>query len=140
MKRKGNILAENLIFIILNLAFIGIVILFISLRAGESVVLEEVYAKQIALMIDAAKPGMIISMNIEEGIERLGKEKGKKPEELIKEEIENTININRNTVVVKLRGGEVGYSYSFFNNVSVNNYFDSNNKEMIFVILKNENK
>ncbi len=120
MKKKGNILAENIIFIILNLAFIGIIVLFISMKTGDAAVLEEVYAKQIALMIDAAKPNMIISLNIDEGIKKLAEEKNKKIDELTSEEIENTVKIQGNTIIVKIREGEgKSYSYSFFNNINV---------------------
>lgn len=138
MKKKGNILTENIIFIILNLAFIGIIVLFISLKTGDAAVLEEVYAKQIAMMIDAAKPGMIISLDMKEGVEKLEKEKNKKIDELTKEEIESIVKVQGNIVSVSLRKDK-SYSYSFFNDVNVNSYINTeNNEEFIFVITKKE--
>jgi hypothetical protein len=128
MKKRGNILAENIIFIILNLAFIGIIILFISLKTGDAAVLEEVYAKQIAMMIDAAQPGMIISLDMKEGIDKARKELGT-------DKIGEIVKINKNIVTVQLREGKTGYSYSFFNNVDVSSYLNKdNNDEFIFVV------
>ena len=130
-KKRGTLLTENIIFIILNILFIGILILFISLRSGSAAVLEEVYAKQIALIIDSAKPGMVINLNMEDAIERAKKELG---ENKINEIV--SINItNSNIVTVKLRN-KGGYSYSFFNDVDVNAYPDTNGKEYVFVINK----
>jgi hypothetical protein len=134
MKKRGNILAENIIFIILNLAFIGIIVLFIFLKTGDAAVLEEVYAKQIALMIDAAKPEMKITLNIEEGIVKLAKEKNKKQEELLKEEIESIVKIKNNIVTVKIRQEEGrDSSYSFFNNLNVTSpVFNKEKSEIYF--------
>ncbi|MDO8528871.1 MAG: lytic transglycosylase domain-containing protein [Nanoarchaeota archaeon] len=126
MKKKGNILVENVIFIILNLAFIGIIALFISLKTGDAGALEEVYAKQIALMIDSAKPDMIISLNMKEGIDKAKKELGE-------DKIEDIVKISGNIVSVSLRQGK-SYSYSFFNNVDVSYYINKeNNEEFVFV-------
>ena len=107
-KKRGQILVENIIFIILNLVFLTILILFISSKSGGEAVLEEKYSKQIALIIDSAKPGMIIHLNMENAIKK-AKNNGFK---------ENIVSISGNTVTVKLREkGE--YPYSFFNDVGV---------------------
>jgi hypothetical protein len=125
-KKRGTILLENIIFIILNLLFISILILFIYLKSENAAVLEEVYAKQIALIIDSAKPGMIINLDMEKAIETAKKELG---EDRIKE----IVSIDNNIVTVKLRE-KGGYEYSFFNNVDVNAYPDTNGKDYVIVI------
>lgn len=128
INKKGTILVENIIFIILNLVFLAILILFLFSHVGGAAVLEEKYAKQIALMMDAAKPGMEIHLNVEDAIEKADDEDWE----------EKIINVEGNLVSVKLRE-KGGYSYSFFNDVGVNAYPDTtNNKEYVFIINENE--
>lgn len=100
---------ENIIFIILNLLFLIILVLFIARQGGGAIVLEQSYAKQIALLVDSAKPVMIINLNMD---------KAKKLADKNKIDFSEVVKINGNIVTVKLseRGG---YSYSFFNDVDV---------------------
>lgn len=92
---------------------------------GNAAVLEEKYAKEIALLADSAKPGMTISLNMEDAIKIAGKEKWA---------LDKIVTVENNVVTVQLR--EKGkYSYSFFNDVHVSENFDtSNNKGYYFVI------
>ncbi|MDP2673184.1 MAG: hypothetical protein Q8O84_05210 [Nanoarchaeota archaeon] len=115
--KKGVILAENIIFIVLNLIFLLILIFFLFSKVGGAAVLEEKYAKQIALMIDSAKPGMEIHLNVKDALEKADSE-----------EFEGKIiEVVGNIVTVKLRE-KGGYSYSFFNDVDVSTYLDDINK------------
>lgn len=125
--KKGTILIGNVIFIVLNLIFITILIVFLWSKMTNAAVLEEVAAKQIALMIDSAKPGMKMHLNMERAIEKAKKELGE-------DKIDEIVKINDNIVTVKLRdNGE--YSYSFFNDIDASAYLDkTNNKEYVFVI------
>ena len=127
IKKRGQILAENVIFIILNLIFISILILFVYSKSGGEAILEEKYSKQIALIIDSAKPGMIIHLNMEDAIE-------KAEENLGKEKIGGIVSIEGNTVTVKLRE-KGGASYSFFNDVDVSTNFDTKNKKEYFFVI-----
>ena len=111
-KKSGNILTENVIFIVLNLAFISILLIFIFTKTGSAAVLEEKYAKQIALALDAAEPGMTIQLEMEDAMEIADKENFP---------IGEIVKINGNIVTVKLRENG-GYSYSFFNDFK----FDEN--------------
>ena len=127
-KKRGNILTENIIFIVLNLVFITILLLFLFSKAGSATILEEKYAKQIALLIDAAEPAMTIHLNMEDAIKIAEKENFPAGE---------IVQITGNIVTVKLRENG-GYSYSFFNDVGVNANFDTlNKKEYYFVISEN---
>ena len=134
-KTRGQILAENIIFIVLNLVFLSILILFIYSKTGSEAVLEEKYAKQIALIIDSAKPGMIIHLNMENAIEKAESNKFDEP----------IVRVIGNTVTVKLRDNG-GYSYSFFNDVALENVYsinienpnDENHNGYIFQIKKND--
>ena len=123
--KRGNILTENIIFIVLNLVFITILLLFVFTKTGSAAVLEEKYAKQIALLIDAAELGMSIHLNMEEAI-TTAREKNLPADEIVR--------ITGNLVTVKLEDG-VGHSYTFFNDVEVSANFDTlNKKEYYFVI------
>lgn len=130
MKKRGNILVENIIFIVLTLLFFTILSLFVVSKMGSAAVLEEKYAKQIALLIDSAKLGMIISITMEDALEKTEKENF---------DFSKVVLIQDNIVNVKLREG-AGYSYSFFNNVELDNVYQDGNK-YVFIIgekIKNE--
>jgi len=121
MKKKGNILAEYVIFIILNLVFLSIILLFVYSKTGSSAVLEEKYSKQIALILDSAKPVMTMTVNMGDAI---GKKEANFP-------LEDVVKIEGSVVTVKLRE-KGGYSYSFFNDVEVKGkYFDGDNYVMV---------
>ena len=127
MDQKGQILLENTIFIVLNLIFLSMIVLFIFSRTGDASLLEEKYAKEIALMIDSAKPGMTIHLNMEDAIEA-SKDSG----------VKDLVSITGNNVNVKLTDKR-GFSYSFFNDVSVSAHPDTSSnpiKEYFFVIQK----
>ena len=126
IQKRGTFLTESIIFIVLNLLFLTILFLFLFLKTGDVAVLEERYAKQIALIIDSSKPVMEIRLNMEDAIKKAEKEKwqGK------------IVVISGNLVTVKLR--ENGYySYSFFNDVDATAYLDiTNNQDYIIKINK----
>ena len=100
---------ENIVFIILNLIFLMILILFLARQGEGAVLLEQTYAKQIALLIDSAKPGMVMVIDMEKG-KTLAEKNGLEFGEVIK--------VNGNVVTVRL-SEKGGYSYSFFNDVNV---------------------
>jgi hypothetical protein len=108
LSNRGNILTENIIFIVLNLVFLTILILFLFSKMSDVSSLEEKYAKQIALVLDSARPEMEISLDLSGAVK---KAKDKKWEGKI-------IEIKDNIVTVKLHE-KGGYSYSFFNNVDL---------------------
>jgi len=107
MNKKAELLTENLMFIMLNLVFFAILAVFIFIKANDPAILEEAYAKKIALVLDAARPGMEISLDMQSAKKIAEKEKytGK------------IVDIVGNVVTVKLRQ-DGGYSYSFFNDIN----------------------
>lgn len=113
--KRGNILTENIIFIILNLVFLTILIVFLFLKVGGAADYEEKYAKQIALLIDSAEPVTEIEIKMQKALEE-ARNNG-----FSEEELKSIINIQGNIVNVKLRE-KGGYEYSFFNNVNANSY------------------
>ena len=126
MNKKGDILSANLVFIILNIVFIVILMLFLFSKIQNTAILEEKNAKQIAMIIDSAKPGMIILLDMTKAFD--------KKEDSINER--SIVSINNNIVTVKLREG-VGYSYSFFNNVNATTYLHPE-KENTYVLTISE--
>jgi len=113
--KRGTILIENVIFIILNLMFIAILVLFLFRQGNGAVVLEQSYAKNIALLIDSSKPVMEMKLNMENAM-NLAEKNGVNREEIVR--------INGNIVKVKL-SSKGGYEYSFFNNLDVTTYPDA---------------
>jgi uncharacterized protein (UPF0333 family) len=122
MGKRGEILMENLIFIMLNLIFLSILTLFLLKQGSGAIVLEENYAKQIALLVDSAKPGALIKLNLEKGV-KLAKDNG----------VDEMIFIEGNLVTIKLNTYS-GYSYSFFNDVDVLFYKDKLEGVYVFTI------
>ena len=112
--KKGAILVGNIIFLILNVIFLVILTVFLLRYSSGVTLLEESYAKQIALMIDSSKPGMEIFVSMEEAFEIVEEKWGK-------EHLKDMIRIKNNVVRVQF-SEDSGYSYSFFNNIDVGTY------------------
>ena len=121
--KKGEILIGTVVFIILNLAFLLILVLFLLNQGNGAIVLEESYAKQIALLINSAKPAMIMQLDMEKAM-NLAERNGVPFSEVVQ--------INGNVVRVRL-SEKGGYSYSFFNDVEANSYVNPT-KEGMYVI------
>ena len=133
INKRGEILVENVLFIVLNILFISLLIFFLFKQGSGAILLEQTYSKQIALMIDSAKPTMEIKLNME---------KAQKIAEENKVDFGEAVNINGNLVKVKL-SQKGGYEYSFFNDVEAKAFpeIDDQNKytgNYIFTINKNE--
>jgi hypothetical protein len=111
-KKRGTILVENVIFLVLNLVFLTIMILFIVKQGAGASILEQGYAKQISLIIDSSNPGAIIKINMADA-KSVAEEKNVPFEEVV--------SIEGNFVTVKL-SEKGGYMYSFFNDADVNQY------------------
>jgi hypothetical protein len=107
--KKGTILVENIVFIILNLLFLSILVLFLFKQGSGVIVLEQSYSKQIAMLVDSAKPTMIIKLDMEKAL-KLAEDKGI--------DFQDVVKVNGNFVRVKL-SEKGGYTYSFFNDVAV---------------------
>ncbi len=124
LNRKGTILIENVVFLILNVIFLSILILFITLQGSGLIILEQSYAKQTALIIDSAKPGMVVFLDFEKGFNKIKENFGESYD--IKNNLKNDIiRINDNVVTIKLNkdAERKGYSYSFFNEIELKNYY-----------------
>jgi len=128
--KKGAILMENVIFIILNVLFLSILILFLLRQGQGATLLEQSYAKQIALLIDSAKPDMTIILDMSKAKD-LAEKNGL--------EFKYVVTNTNNVITVRL-SEKGGYSYSYFNDVDVSLYPDTSDPEDItsYVIKVNE--
>jgi len=103
--KKGDAITEYIIFIVFSLLFFISFAVFLGKVGKTADVYEQIYAKKIALAIDAAKPGMKIYVNISETYQ-FGKERsfGVAP--------------GTKTVSVRLGSGN-GYSYTYFSGYDI---------------------
>lgn len=109
--KKAELLPETVIFIILNVLFFGFMIGFIYLQSSSVHLSEEETAKRIALVIDSAKPGTEIEMNLKDFFSQAEKEG-------IAKEVSIEVDNNKNLIIV--RGSKDSFfEYSYFNDVSV---------------------
>lgn len=125
--KSGEILVGTVVFIILNLVFLSVLILFLLKQGSGAAVLEQSYAKQTALLIDSAKPPMVIRLDMAKGM-KLAEKNGIDFEDILK--------VDGNVVRVKL-SEKGGYTYSFFNDVEAVPYPDVES-ENLYVITINE--
>ena len=86
-------------------------LMFVNSSGNRDFVYEQIYAKEIALIIDNAKPDMAILFDVSELIE-IAKENRKDVSEIIKLDKEDNI------VWVSLKGDR-GYSYKYFSGSDV---------------------
>jgi len=115
--KKGEILVENIIFILLNVIYLSILIIFLLKQGSGAVFLEDSYSKNIALLIDSARPGMIMKLNLQE-LKDVS-DKNAIP-------FSDVVKISENYVTVKL-SDKGGKSYHFFNSINATAYPDNTN-------------
>lgn len=129
MNKRGNILTENFVFVILNVVFLSILLIFVFTKLDSAAELEERTAKTIALILNEVRTDAEIYFDAENLIKNKEKEYNG-----------DLIRVDENLVTVQLRS-KGGYSYSFFNNgISVENIYLSQitGKENSFVFIIKE--
>ncbi len=102
-------LVEEVIFIILNFVFFGALAFFVINSASGAFVYEQIYAKEVALLIDSSEIGTTIRFDVSEGYE-IASDKGFNSENMVK--------IENGEVVFQLSGSR-GYSMGYFNDVVI---------------------
>ena len=109
-KKGVDLLSENIVYIILVVLFLSSMFAGVNLVGRQVTLYEQVYAKQIALMVEKAEPGM----EIEYRNFRMFKfaADNNAPKEIVS--FDNQLN----QVTVRLSNGK-GYDYRFFNDVDV---------------------
>ena len=130
--KRGTILVENIIFIVLNLIFLTILILFLVKQGSGARVLEETYSKEIAMLANSAQSVMLIKVDMTRG-KNIAEKNGI--------DFKDAVRISENVVSVKLSENG-GYSYSFFNDVYASAYAEKDDEKNeytgMYVITVNE--
>ena len=121
-KKAQNLLTGTVMFLILNIAFFGIMFAFVSQTGIGAGAKEQVYAKKICLAIDQIKPGTEIILDMSE------------PYNLaMKNNIGDNIVIvdyAKSKVTVRLSSGD-GYSYYYFTKLNPGSIlFDTESKTL----------
>jgi hypothetical protein len=98
--------------------FLAIMVAFLLKQSSGAVFLEETYSKQIALMIDSAKPGSVIKFNMEKAMKVSDREDFP---------FQDVVRKDGNRVIVQL-SEKSGKEYSFFNDLEVHFFPDQNNE------------
>jgi hypothetical protein len=127
-KRGSNFLFDQIIFLVIIVAFAVIMIVFVARFGNSAGVKEQIYSKQIALTIDKARAGTQFTLDVSDIYKTANKNK------FIGKYIEID-NLNKK-VNLQLSSGK-GYSYGFFSDNPISwNINDTNpgeEKLMIFV-------
>src|SRR3989344_5905796 len=95
MNKRGNVPLEEVIFVLVNLVFFSMLFFFVYNTSHSIFLTERLYAKEIALSIDSAKPGTQINIDINDAFY-----------------------FKDNLVSVKVSQGE-GYSYYYFTDYNI---------------------
>jgi len=126
MNKKGKVLFETIIFIVLNIVFFVVMLIFIQSSGNRAFIFEQTLAKEVALIMDHAKPEMSILLDISKFVE-VAKENN--------QEIENIIRIEDNNVEVRLKQ-KGGYSYQYFSDYDIS--FKIEKEQLLININENE--
>jgi len=65
-KKAMSVLIGTIIFMLVVIVFVSAMLYFVSRTANSTSIIEQIYAKKIALIIDQTKPGTNISLDISE--------------------------------------------------------------------------
>lgn len=108
-KKADQPLWETVIFVILNIFFFAALLFFIIRVSSGDAIIEENYAKTIALTIDSMKPGSEVQLNLKLLYDVSDKNKFDRNSVL-------TFDLEKNLITVKVRTGS-GYSFHYFSNL-----------------------
>lgn len=103
-KNGVGMLSPEVIFIVLNLMFFTILFVAVGRTGNAETVYEEAYAKQIALIIDSAKPGTSLAIDVSE-LTSIAEENKFEPN--------IGVNCGANNVFIKITETS-GYAFSYF--------------------------
>ena len=110
-KKAASPVIENVIFIVLNIMFFAIMLFFVVRAGSGAFVLEQAYAKEAALIIDNAKPGMSILVEMEDAL-KVAKKNGVKEENIVR------IDSVEKRIILKF-SNKGAYSFQYFNDNEV---------------------
>ncbi|MEA3329163.1 MAG: hypothetical protein U9Q06_00275 [Nanoarchaeota archaeon] len=121
--KKADMPLEEVTFIILNLVFFGILIFFVVNGSSGAFVMEQFYAKQIGTVLNGARPGTVIKIDVSDACELAEKNNV---------QLENVF-WSDNYFHVKLSGSK-NYRFPLFNDVDVDESLEINNGKVNLVL------
>jgi hypothetical protein len=119
-----EVMYDQIIFIVWCVLVFAIAFIYISWVGNTDRVLEEKYAKDIALRLSQMSPGMIAPINISELIDAANKNNYNTPEDRV------ILPINNSKVTVRV-SKTGGYSFYSFSSIKPQITIDTLNKELI---------
>lgn len=115
--KRGEDIFPNIIFLVVNILFFSMLMLFVFKASTGAMVYEQAYAKQIALLIDYSKPETDIKIDFSKAI-NVAKENKK---------IQNLVKIDEaNKEVIISLSGQGGYGMRYFSDYNVKTEFAGN--------------
>ena len=115
--KRGEDIFPNVIFLVVNILFFSMLMIFVFKASTGAMVYEQAYSKQIAMMIDYSKPKTDIKIDLSQAI-NVAKE-NKKIQDLVKID-----EINKEVIVSF--SGQGGYGMKYFSDYSVSTEFVGN--------------
>lgn len=111
--KKGlDLMHSTIIFIVLNLIFFLAMFAFVARTGSNAALYEQMYAKEIVLAIDQARPGTTISINVENS------------RELFEKNLAESVKISNGEVKISLKKGAKGYSVKYFSDYTIDRTFN----------------
>ncbi len=117
---------EKVVFIIIILVFVSALFIFINRTGNSNRLIMEKYSRQIALLIDNAKTGMLIELDISELYDLAKKHQIS---------INSILNIDNENRKIKLKTSDSNYyEYTFFSDNPILWNLDDNKEKIILEI------
>ncbi len=117
MKKRGesDISMGTVIFLILNLLFFSIILIFIMTSSNNITFYEDVYSKQVALLIDSSRPGTRIILSNSDFLDIFSRDIEK---ENIKRDNFFSVSQENKRVTFKFKESAFsGFAYYFFSDI-----------------------
>ena len=124
-----NLVWILVIMLIANAVVFAVLTAFVMTKSSDSTIIEQAYAKQIGLLVNGAKPGTTVEVDILELYRAAEKNKFN---------FDSIVFINNvdKEVKVQLNDGK-GYVYSYFNDVFIDWHLDEVNRNLVFEVREN---
>jgi hypothetical protein len=114
-KRGEELTTPVLLSLVLTILVFSINFIFVHQSSSGALIYEKVYAKQIAFLLDGAREGTDLEVDVSKAL------KIAQNNEVREEALAKIIQIDpaKNLVKVSLRGGNVGQSMKYFSNYTI---------------------
>lgn len=119
-KRGEEALFNTVIFIVLNTVFFAVLLIFIWRAASGAILQEQAYSKEIALLLDSAKPEMSIVLDMTKAINMARTNKDISSTTLDSDVLKGIVNINNDKKEVSVSFTKSGnYIFRYFSDYDV---------------------